>query len=532
MEEENIILPINMPQNNVNEESTKVVTPVEEQPVVATTPQLEVTPAPVVEENTPTIAVNNEMPTPEFPMADMTNPMMDFQIDPEIMKQFIEMQQNMDIMPSIVPNTEVASEVTTEEEPKKEVNYDALSEYLTDKNIFEITYHNHGMTHIKSLATGIEKIEKEDLNDDFVFALASDLSKENGRTFDAENPFLIVNNPAFKMSFIHPSMTNNGISLTLRRRSEGSLSDEEIKATNYVPELALNFLKAAVEAGLNISISGVAGSGKTEFAKYLMKLINPLQKVIYFEEATLKDDKYENQSIISVKKTSDENLKDLLAVEAPNWVVISGIAGDDIGLLEYALSSGFSTIFTVNAKSASLIPHKLYNLTTYKNKTVQENYYDLLEIGVYISQIYDKEKNTFVYEITEIVEYLKDANNNLTVNKIYEKTDKNRYKVLSKNLINKLLKKQIDLSAISKLIPKGLISKVEVLETKKPQKEEPKEVKEKEEKVEGKLSSVLTVPKGEAKEVFISKEEAEEKKQKEIQEQAEAQAKKILGITE
>lgn len=479
------------------------------------------------QEATVSMAPDNT-PIPEtFAMPDLTN----FEIDPEIMQQFIEMQANMQAQMSAEPQAEAAPIPTVQAEPvieeivdeaPKEVNFEALADFITDKDVIEITYHNHGKTFIKSLVKGVEEVKKDDINDDFVFALAQDLAHNMGTTFDEENPLLVVNNPVFKISAIHPTRTNNGISLTLRRRSEGTLSDEEIQATNYAPVMVMNLLKTFIKGNINIAISGTAGSGKTELLKYLIKSKEDKQKIVFFDNNNKFDESLKERSVISIKKDNDiDKTCDLINVEAPDIIVISLVEKDDIEILSYALSSGFTVMMTVNSKRADLIPIRLYNLNREEDISCSlENYYNLLEIGIHLNKSFDKENNTFKYEIVEVIEYLADRSHKIYTNTIYEKTDKGRYKLLSKELVNKLIKEGVDLEAIEKLVPKGMMpAKVETLE--KPVQEETKEEE---------TSPVLKVPEPVEAEVFQTQTEKEKAEAERIKQESEAMAKEILGL--
>lgn len=97
------------------------------------------------------------------------------------------------------------------------------------------------------------------------------------------------------------------LSLTLRKPSDGVLAVEELAAAGFFDEAAPSvtplrrtepslaalreacdwpgFFRAAVEGRRNILVSGATGSGKTTFAKTLVQLIPPDERLITIEDA-------------------------------------------------------------------------------------------------------------------------------------------------------------------------------------------------------------------------------------------------------
>ena len=70
------------------------------------------------------------------------------------------------------------------------IDFGPFQPFLTNDDITDISYCNHGQVWIRSLTDGSKRVEVEGLTDSFVEKLAFQCSNVMGTTFNAAKPFL------------------------------------------------------------------------------------------------------------------------------------------------------------------------------------------------------------------------------------------------------------------------------------------------------------------------------------------------------
>lgn len=107
-----------------------------------------------------------------------------------------------------------------------------------------------------------------------------------GRRIDESSPMVDARLPnGSRVNAIIPPLALNGPTLTIRKFSENPLTvNDLIKFGTLTPNIAL-FIKACVEARLNIVVSGGTGSGKTTTLNVLSSFIPEDERIVTIEDA-------------------------------------------------------------------------------------------------------------------------------------------------------------------------------------------------------------------------------------------------------
>ena len=107
-----------------------------------------------------------------------------------------------------------------------------------------------------------------------------------GRRIDESSPYVDARLPdGSRVNAVIPPISLVGPTLTIRKFSKNPITIEQLIQFGSITPEAIQFLKACVEARLNIIISGGTGSGKTTLLNILSSFIPSDERVITIENA-------------------------------------------------------------------------------------------------------------------------------------------------------------------------------------------------------------------------------------------------------
>jgi pilus assembly protein CpaF len=133
------------------------------------------------------------------------------------------------------------------------------------------------------------KLELTDIvfnDDDHVMRVIDRIVSPLGRRIDESSPTVDARLPdGSRVNAIIPPIALNGPTVTIRKFSKDPFTVEDlIRFGTFTPEMA-TFLKACVEARLNIVVSGGTGSGKTTMLNVLSSFIPDDERIVTIENA-------------------------------------------------------------------------------------------------------------------------------------------------------------------------------------------------------------------------------------------------------
>ncbi|MEK6221056.1 MAG: ATPase, T2SS/T4P/T4SS family [Chloroflexota bacterium] len=123
-------------------------------------------------------------------------------------------------------------------------------------------------------------------SDDHVMRIIDRIVAPLGRRIDESSPYVDARLPdGSRVNAVIPPISLVGPTLTIRIFSKIPISVEQLIEFGSVTPEALQFLKACVEAKLNIVVSGGTGSGKTTLLNILSGFIPADERIVTIENA-------------------------------------------------------------------------------------------------------------------------------------------------------------------------------------------------------------------------------------------------------
>ena len=313
----------------------------------------------------------------------------------------------------------------------EQIDFGPLKEFLENDDITDVSYSNNGQIHLKTLSSGIYRVEKPEINNAFMEKLAFQCSNVMGKTFNMAHPFLDAESAELRLNFVHDSIATNGIACVIRKTpAKIRLQKEKIIEEKYIEPDIHDFLEYCIKGHCNIIACGETGSGKTELVKYLASKIAEDEKVITIED-TLElhlDRIFPHRDIVSMKTNNIASYSDVLVTcmrQNPKWILLSEVRSAEAVLaVRNSISSGHYILSTIHADKAASIPNRMYSLleTSQNIEQFLKTIHRYVQIGIYVRGYTDKETHKFIREIAEVTEFFVDDENEAKSNTIYRKT--------------------------------------------------------------------------------------------------------------
>lgn len=348
-----------------------------------------------------------------------------------------------------------------------QIDFGLFMPLLEDNDITDISYSNGGkQLWVKTLSKGVYPVHIEGINNEVVEKLAFQCSNVMGKTFNMAHPLLDAESAELRLNFVHDSIATNGIALLIRKTPAMiRLNKEKLVKEDYVSVKLHDFLMTCVTGHCNILVSGETGSGKTEFIKYLASKIKEDEKIITIED-TLElhlDKIYPDRDIVAMKTNNIASYSDVLVAcmrQNPRWILLSEVRSAEAVLaVRNSISSGHNILSTIHSDKASSIPMRLYSLLESSQDIDQfvASMHRYIQLGIHIKGFFSKKYNRFQREITQVVEfYVDDEDNKAKVNVLYSRDlmDNEVYNNPTQHLIDYLASQGVMMQE-DPFIPKG-----------------------------------------------------------------------------
>jgi pilus assembly protein CpaF len=153
-----------------------------------------------------------------------------------------------------------------------------------------------------------------------------------------------------------PPTASGGPALVVRKlMRSGWITWEKLLEWGSISAEALEYLKAAVRAPVNILIAGGTGSGKTTVASRVVELIPPEERVIVVESAHEIQAAHPRALYLECGGPGRVSFADLILTGAkmrPDWLVVGELLGAEAMTAVEVFGRGHSGITTLHAESA------------------------------------------------------------------------------------------------------------------------------------------------------------------------------------
>jgi pilus assembly protein CpaF len=165
------------------------------------------------------------------------------------------------------------------------LGFGPIEPLLKDNSIGEIMVNGPKLVYIERHGR-IEKTNIQFQNDEHVMRVIDRIVAPLGRRIDESSPYVDARLPdGSRVNAIIPPLALNGPVITIRKFSKDPFqADDLIRFGTLTPEM-VTFLKACVEARLNIVVSGGTGSGKTTTLNVLSGWIPTDERIVTVENA-------------------------------------------------------------------------------------------------------------------------------------------------------------------------------------------------------------------------------------------------------
>ncbi|WP_077623195.1 CpaF family protein [Sediminibacillus massiliensis] len=163
--------------------------------------------------------------------------------------------------------------------------YGPINPLLLDENVSEVMV--NGPKHVYAERGG--KLELTDVtfrDNDHVMAVLEKIVAPLGRRIDESSPMVDARlQDGSRVNAIIPPLALNGPTITIRKFSKDPFTIHDLIRFGTLTEEMAEFIKACVEAKLNMFVSGGTGSGKTTTLNVLSSFISNKDRIVTIEDA-------------------------------------------------------------------------------------------------------------------------------------------------------------------------------------------------------------------------------------------------------
>jgi pilus assembly protein CpaF len=165
------------------------------------------------------------------------------------------------------------------------LGFGPLQPLLEDDTITEIMVNGAKNIYIERKGR-VHRVPVTFENNDHVMRIIDRIVAPLGRRIDESSPYVDARLPdGSRVNAVIPPISLVGPVLTIRKFSRNPITIEQLIQFGSISQEAIQFLKACVEARLNVVISGGTGSGKTTFLNILSGFIPGDERIITIENA-------------------------------------------------------------------------------------------------------------------------------------------------------------------------------------------------------------------------------------------------------
>jgi pilus assembly protein CpaF len=165
------------------------------------------------------------------------------------------------------------------------LGFGPLQPLLEDDTITEIMVNGPKNVYIERKGR-LHRVPVTFENNDHVMRIIDRIVAPLGRRIDESSPYVDARLPdGSRVNAVIPPISLVGPTLTIRKFSRNPITVDQLVQFGSVTGEAVQFLKACVEARLNILISGGTGSGKTTLLNVMSSFIPNDERIVTIENA-------------------------------------------------------------------------------------------------------------------------------------------------------------------------------------------------------------------------------------------------------
>jgi pilus assembly protein CpaF len=295
------------------------------------------------------------------------------------------------------------------------LGFGPIEDLLRDQEVSEIMV--NGCDHVYVERGGkLEKTAKRFSNDAQLRLVIERMIAPIGRRIDESSPLVDARlADGSRVNAVIEPLAIDGPSLTIRRFGSRRLNIADLVRFGAVSENVVEFLRAIVEARLNIVISGGTGSGKTTFLNILSGYIPYGERIVTIEDAA--ELKLDQEHIVrlearpaNLQGKGEISIRDLMKNALrmrPDRIIVgecrSGEALDMLQAMNTGHDGSLTTLHANNARDALARIETMVMMAGFELpiKAIREQVSSAIDIIVQISRMRDGSRK--VTGISEVV---------------------------------------------------------------------------------------------------------------------------------
>jgi len=165
------------------------------------------------------------------------------------------------------------------------LGYGPIEPLLSDDSITEVMVNGPNSVYVER-AGRIERVDVKFENDDHVLRIIDRIVSPLGRRIDESQPYVDARLPdGSRVNAVIQPLSLVGPILTIRKFARIPITAQTLVEFGSITPEALEFLKACVQARLNMVIAGGTGSGKTTTLNVMSAFIPDDERIITIENA-------------------------------------------------------------------------------------------------------------------------------------------------------------------------------------------------------------------------------------------------------
>ena len=294
------------------------------------------------------------------------------------------------------------------------LGFGPLQDLLDDPTISEIMVNGFDDVWVERGGM-IERSPRSFESEDQLLVVIDRMVRSSGRRVDQSSPMVDARLPdGSRLNAILPPLAVDGPAVTVRKFTSSGLSIDDLVASATLSRDAADFLVGAVEARMNILVSGGTGTGKTTVLNVLSTHIGRDERVVTIEDAVELALRLPNLVRLEARPGNSEgagevNVRDLVRNSLrmrPNRIIVGEVrAGETIDMLQAMNTGHEGSLSTVHANSPRDALRRIETMILLAGldlplRAVREQIASAIDLVVHLAR--DQRGRRFVTTITEV----------------------------------------------------------------------------------------------------------------------------------
>lgn len=304
---------------------------------------------------------------------------------------------------------------------QNEINgYGPITPLLEDNAVTEVMVNGPDEIYVEIDGKIVKDETVSFINDKHIIRTIQRIVQPLGRTIDAANPMVDARlRDGSRLNAVIPPLSLKGPVVTIRKFNQKLESIEDLLRGGSLTVNMAKFLEAAVEAKLNIIISGGTGTGKTTLLNILSGFLGNEERIVTIEDAA--ELKLHQKHVISLETRltnyegeGEVTIRDLVRNSLrmrPDRIIVGEVRGKEAFDMMQAMNTGHEgSITTLHANNPVDAINRLETMILMNEmeipvSAVRGYIENAIDIIIQIDRLSDgKRKITSISEITGLVD--------------------------------------------------------------------------------------------------------------------------------